>query len=853
MIIKATSQTIKTIWIVILFIFLIFTALMGTLIHGVSIESIVLPKVKIEQLYIKLDKKIILKVDTVLIDGETKADSSIEESALLIHYFPYLNQLFSTVVIQRLFYNNETLFLSYENNLFSIKTDHLSTHFKLEPTDTYRFDILLSETFLHDYELLLDGKASVDLQNKRYSFEGNYNMMGVKGIVLLDIKNTLLTYHLQSEPFTNTELSHVMNFIAPKAEMEPLVKAWIHENIIGSSYELHFIEGKIDLKTYDYFPNEIRGRATVKDATVTFEPSVPSAHVKEIGILFEKDTLIFDIHEPSYEKKKIDKANVHIYNLIAKGTGIVVDLNATAMLDDKIHKILHAFKIDVPITQTSGNTHSHVRLDIKFLPFDINATGEFNLQPSNFLLDGIPMSASYGTVRLDNKLVYLEKANLRYKKLFDINATGVYDTRFDRFEGAMDINSLTLNFGDTSLLDMHHIEDQEAFLVIDKNGTLISLPTFETQLSFGNKANLFRFANLTLLKEVSPLMKSLDVSDGKATVFSRDFEYFDVNLSLSNLTTPFLDNNRSINDLTLSLTTDTRSLDAISADQKLALHFDTSITLHVNDLNLSIPKNDTTFDTPIPIIIHGKNSSLIMEDSSKVILSDAYTIKMQGANLQLNSKKGSNQLSVDKTSTHFLLHSDTMNDSFTDALLGNNYFYQGNFSLQMEGKSSQKNKGMFILQNTYIKELKFFNNLMATINAIPSLIVFNDPNFNQQGYFVKNGYIDFEQNGDRFLIKEMLLRGSSADIVGNGTVDFETDNIALDLQIRTLKTFSSAIDMIPLVGGLILGEDKKISTRITVTGTLDDPKVETHLVTDTLLSPFNIIKRTMELPLELFK
>ncbi|NCB54878.1 MAG: hypothetical protein EOM49_08095, partial [Epsilonproteobacteria bacterium] len=38
-----------------------------------------------------------------------------------------------------------------------------------------------------------------------------------------------------------------------------------------------------------------------------------------------------------------------------------------------------------------------------------------------------------------------------------------------------------------------------------------------------------------------------------------------------------------------------------------------------------------------------------------------------------------------------------------------------------------------------------------------------------------------------------------------------------------------------------------------VKGSIDDPKVETHLLMDTIKSPVNVIKRTLELPLELFK
>ncbi len=417
----------------------------------------------------------------------------------------------------------------------------------------------------------------------------------------------------------------------------------------------------------------------------------------------------------------------------------------------------------------------------------------------------------------------------------------------------MDINALSLKFGETHLLSIASLADQEAYLVIDKNTTHIALPTFDSTLSFREKSNVFTFKDMMLLKNHSPLMDQLNLSAGTVLVRTHDFENFEANISLNKLSTPLLENNTSVENLNLFLKTNSRIVDASTYDQKLSLHYDKALTVHINDLNLSVPKEESSFDTPIPIVLHGKNSSLLIKDTPKAILSDAYTIGLKGSDLSIKSKKGKTEFDVEKKSTYFSLHSASMDDYFTNALLGNSYFKGGNFSLNLEGKSSEENHGTFIVQNTYIKELKFFNNLMATINAIPSLIVFTDPNFNQKGYFVQNGFIDFDQEGDCFTIKDMLLRGSSADIVGNGQVNFADNSIALDLQIRTLKTFSSIIDMIPLVGGLILGEDKKISTHITVSGTIDNPKVETHLVTDALMSPLNIIKRTIELPLELFK
>ena len=76
----------------------------------------------------------------------------------------------------------------------------------------------------------------------------------------------------------------------------------------------------------------------------------------------------------------------------------------------------------------------------------------------------------------------------------------------------------------------------------------------------------------------------------------------------------------------------------------------------------------------------------------------------------------------------------------------------------------------------------------------------------------------------------------------------DTNEIYLDLKVSPIKALSGIIDMIPLVNFIILGENGKREINISVRGTLDDHKVETSIVEDTIMSPFNMIKRVFQLP-----
>jgi hypothetical protein len=64
-----------------------------------------------------------------------------------------------------------------------------------------------------------------------------------------------------------------------------------------------------------------------------------------------------------------------------------------------------------------------------------------------------------------------------------------------------------------------------------------------------------------------------------------------------------------------------------------------------------------------------------------------------------------------------------------------------------------------------------------------------------------------------------------------------------------MKDYSNIIKHIPLVGYIILGDEKRFSYSVDITGKLKDPKVSTHIAKESFLAPFNIIKRVITLPI----
>lgn len=47
---------------------------------------------------------------------------------------------------------------------------------------------------------------------------------------------------------------------------------------------------------------------------------------------------------------------------------------------------------------------------------------------------------------------------------------------------------------------------------------------------------------------------------------------------------------------------------------------------------------------------------------------------------------------------------------------------------------------------------------------------------------------------------------------------------------------------------MFLGDDKKVSTKVEINGSLDDPKYSTEIIKDSAIIPIDIIRRIINLP-----
>ena len=70
----------------------------------------------------------------------------------------------------------------------------------------------------------------------------------------------------------------------------------------------------------------------------------------------------------------------------------------------------------------------------------------------------------------------------------------------------------------------------------------------------------------------------------------------------------------------------------------------------------------------------------------------------------------------------------------------------------------------------------------------------------------------------------------------------------MTLAIQTAREFGKVIGNIPLLGYILMGEDKSMTVGLKISGSLSKPVVKTSATKEILKLPLDLIKRTLQSP-----
>jgi hypothetical protein len=192
--------------------------------------------------------------------------------------------------------------------------------------------------------------------------------------------------------------------------------------------------------------------------------------------------------------------------------------------------------------------------------------------------------------------------------------------------------------------------------------------------------------------------------------------------------------------------------------------------------------------------------------------------------------------------------------------LKKSWFDKGRFNLNLRGNNKNIH-GKITMSNTNVRDMYILNNLITFVNttpaiinpilALPTLFRLSETDFNFDGYYVKNGYIqiNYDLNQKNVTIEDLYTHSKMTDFKANGKIDIVNEKLKFNVDVIFLKDFSKFLNHIPVVGYIITGDAGNFVTEVDIEGDFKEQSFETHAIKNAGDGAFGVIKRTLSVPL----
>jgi hypothetical protein len=565
----------------------------------------------------------------------------------------------------------------------------------------------------------------------------------------------------------------------------------------------------------------------------------------------------FDIPHKTFISEKIDFNNVKINNFKIDFIKKHAIFNSKEYFDKRINNILEKeLNISIPLTQINGDNY------IKgIINFDKNISFNIKVHSKNpvLKLDTLPLQAkeanitvtanytsfnvfkSYMKIAKGINLFFTGKGKVNYKPLiltlngiienFVVNP--ILDVKNFKESAKMDLNTLELylknshtyiNLKRKNIIvnDLRNILPYSPFKDIIKNGILyISFAKNIKALTYiepilpifyvHNNQPIKKLSNLNIKK----IMLNIELNINKIILYNNYIQFF-------------MENNNAF-----------LSLKNIDIDLYPLEKFYYK--------NLTNKKNTTNKN----IIINLNNANILYKTHK--FLSQKAEIKEINNSISINSHYKNSYLKGYTKHNYFLLEGKNFKTEELKTFLPEiNFLKEINLDFTLVKSPKNFYTGNIYINNAIVSELKALNNTIAFLNTIPSILSLSNPGFSAKGYKIKKGNIQYLLYNKILYIKKSEIIGKNIDFFSKGYINFNKNYINL----KTTAVLKLKLKKIPIVGKglsyLLLGKDGNIKVNIIIKGNLDNPKIQKDIGKAIIPNPFNLFKRAITLPFNLF-
>ncbi len=359
------------------------------LIEGFGIERLLIGGVKIEKLYLKWNNA--LQINAATIDlTRLQADEgplSLQPLAKLPRIVRWSEAWIEAIDIGAVAYKGYRASLSYRRNApgtitFRHGESACTGSFFL---DEKHFRLLLPSCSLGEGNL--SGEMAIDLLRQQLKASASLALPETPAIaIMLAGDADSLRFSVQTDQNLTT-IAPLVRFLG----VNPKVVPWIAEYAKADALQLKRLEGDFTYDSPKGLLETLHAEATVMKGEYTFAQGIEPILAERIDLQFKKGKLFITPVGGSFYALPTEKSRLWIDFTTPDTTLTALIRTNRGRLNEDILNLLHHYRIDLPLKQTSGECAVDLNLTINLHSLKTTAVGTFIPTPSEILLGKVTL------------------------------------------------------------------------------------------------------------------------------------------------------------------------------------------------------------------------------------------------------------------------------------------------------------------------------------------------------------------------------------------------------------------------------------------------------------------------------
>jgi len=407
------------------------------LLAGIKLDTFNVADYNVDGLYIKLDKKLILKADNVIIP-ESKADPSFNSVHDTFERIKYVLTFFESIELKHIVFQNNIMAIDFSDDFLKLS----SNDYEIIGT-VRREGKMLKATIpllsLKEHNLTMSGKFRYDLHEDILSTEGYFTLNNASGKFNASKDENQIEFGLSSDTFTD------LKSIIDKFNLQEVVRSWVVDKVKADNYKLVSLtgKGKVENGRFKMDFDALNGEVLFSGAKIYFKENLAPVLAPSFILTYHNGGLYFDLKEPTYENISLKGSKVSILNLLNAHTNLKLKIWANTRFDSKMQDLLKAYNLVLPLDQQNGKVNVLFMADLglknSYKDFFVNV----DFGKSDIWLKKVKLPIEKGNLQYKKGLITLKDIHLK-DVLYEGVLNGNIDVKKKKADLILDAKTMTL-------------------------------------------------------------------------------------------------------------------------------------------------------------------------------------------------------------------------------------------------------------------------------------------------------------------------------------------------------------------------------------------------------------------------